>query len=96
MPSNRATCRRCDKEFLWAHTGRKSIPIDPQPVDDGNILLWAINGNDLRPVSAPRAGDRLQANILTHAEIAVAKETGLPLWVSHFTTCPYGDELRRQ
>lgn len=38
-----STCRACQAPIIWARTGsNKSIPIDPEPTDNGNVEL--VNG----------------------------------------------------
>lgn len=43
-----ATCRSCGAEIRWALTVKngKHIPIDAQPVPDGNIVIEYRNGGD--------------------------------------------------
>lgn len=44
--ADRGTCRSCPAPIVWALTAvkRKPIPIDPEPVDDGNIVLERMDG----------------------------------------------------
>jgi hypothetical protein len=75
-------CRSCGAEIIWAtndHTGG-GIPVDAEPVADGNITL------DL-------SGPKVLAHVLRKGE-DVAE--GTARYVSHFVTCPQGREWRRK
>lgn len=80
-------CRSCGAAVRWvksAKTGRV-MPLDPEPRDDGNIVLldrWQLN---LR-----------LARVLEHDEVTQERLFGIePRYVSHFATCPQADEWRR-
>ena len=55
-------------------------PIDPEPVENGNI-----------GITRSKPGDRLTAAVLSKARRA--EWTG-PLYVSHFSTCPEAARFR--
>lgn len=71
-----ATCRSCGAGIRWARTlAGKSIPLDPSPVDDGNLVV--VDG-----VAMSRANANLRG------------AGPLPLFKSHFATCPNADRHR--
>ena len=48
-----STCRSCCKDIIWSETASgKKIPIDPEPVPSGNIMLECHGA--LATVVAPR------------------------------------------
>lgn len=75
-------CRSCNAPVVWARTqfNGTPMPIDWDPVDDGNIL---INEND----------GRLIALVLPPGDERIASET---TYTTHFMTCPDGDQWRRR
>jgi hypothetical protein len=79
------TCRSCDAPVLWVETsaGRK-MPLDPEPVEDGNVVITA---------EAP-LGLRTEAVVLTKADLAQIHPDRLR-YRSHFSTCPHADQHRR-
>ena len=77
-----AECRSCGKEVIWAKvwvTG-SPIPLDPEPVPDGNIVLR----------------HKPYVEVLSTSQIGQAKKEKSPLYVSHFATCRDGDKWRRR
>lgn len=77
-----ARCRSCGREIQWASTSAgKLIPLDAQPVADGNI-------------AAHRDADgNLWARTLKRGEQALEHERR---GVSHFATCPHAAAHRRR
>lgn len=74
-------CRSCNAPVVWASTKHgKSMPVDAEPVDDGNVEL-AYNGS----LAVPPV-----ASVLTGPSLL-----GGPLRKSHFATCPDAEEWRR-
>jgi hypothetical protein len=75
------TCRSCGAEILWAETERgKRMPVDKEPVADGNLGLFYLGDQDepqIRPLDA--------APQLFDTEVR---------YVSHFATCPDAAEHR--
>lgn len=67
-------CRDCGVTIWWAitHTGKR-MPVDPEPVDHGNVYLV-------------RGGPDLVAVVLSKDEIEAA-DGQTALYVSHFATC---------
>ena len=46
-----SACRSCGRPVIWAVTpGGRSIPLDPDPTDDGNLTL---DTSSLRAVATP-------------------------------------------
>jgi hypothetical protein len=77
-----STCRSCGAEVVWAVTpGGKRMPVDPEPVVDGNVHLDRRQNPPLAQVigSAPTLYDEEPADV----------------YVSHFATCPNADRHRR-
>lgn len=72
-------CRSCGADVLWAKTG-KSMPIDPEPVEDGNVLLYR-TPQGLRVVVMSK-GD--------HPDPGASRHT------THFATCPNAARHRRR
>lgn len=74
-------CRTCGRPIVWAVTRNgKDMPVNPEPVKDGNIKLTA------RPGMAPLA------DVLPVAKRFGRKD----LVTSHFTNCPGADRWRRR
>lgn len=77
-----SACRSCGAPVRWVITSRgKRMPLDAEPVDDGNVVLDMSDRND--PV----------AIVVPPEQILV--EDG-PRYVSHFATCPNADQHRRR
>lgn len=79
-----ARCRSCRAPILWAVTADgESMPVDPHPATNGNVLLT-------------RQGGRLIAGVLSRKDAARKRATrAVPLHLSHFATCPNADTHRR-
>lgn len=77
-------CKSCRAPILWAHTPAGArMPLDAEPVKDGNIQLGFVGGEEM-------------AIVLTNpADIAGCQVDGIPLYVSHFATCPNAAAHRR-
>lgn len=74
-------CRSCDAPIIWAKSpAGKAMPIDAEPVPDGNVLLVA-NGS-----ATPNA-------IVVEADHQWAE--GARRYKSHFATCPNAASHRR-
>ncbi len=78
-----AECRSCGATVLWAkvHITETPIPLDPDPVKDGNVVLL------------PK---RPYVEVASTKQIAQAKKDGTLLYVSHFVTCPDQDKWKRK
>lgn len=79
----RGTCRSCGAPILWAKgdsNAGKANPIDPEPVENGNIAL----------TFPQHAYEELRARYLRKGDVRTP-----PLYVSHFATCPNAKGHRR-
>jgi hypothetical protein len=80
-----STCRTCRASIMWAFTtSGKRIPVDADPVPDGNLALLpsTMLGQD------PTA-------IVVAPGAQLLGDDGVR-YVSHFVTCPYADQHRRR
>lgn len=76
------TCRGCGAEMRWALTDKgRGIPLDPEPVETGNLVL-ADEAADGRPIVR---------------YVRKGEDTGIqPRYVSHFVTCPEAESFKRK
>lgn len=77
-------CRGCHAPIVWARTATDNhlIPLDPDPVEGGNIAV----------VSRSASGEINTVQVLGQADL-FANE---PRYVTHFATCEFADDFRRQ
>jgi hypothetical protein len=76
-----ARCRSCGAEVIWAVTASgKRMPVDADPVPEGNVLL------------ADDGDGTVHASVMPEAQALLTEE---PMRLSHFVTCPQADEHRR-
>ena len=76
-----ASCGSCHAEIRWGRTkAGKPIPVDAEPVEDGNLAVRLDEG-ELR-TRVVRLGDPL--------------EPGEWRGTSHFATCPNADQHRKR
>ncbi len=76
-----STCRSCGARILWATTTNdRRIPIDADPVPDGNLVLT---------YPSPAAA---LAIVVDPAQPMLDDP---PRYVSHFSTCPNADQHRK-
>lgn len=86
-------CRSCHAEIIWAHTaaGRRmpvdAKPLDREPPNDGGVFVL-LRTNGEAPLALPLVG-------LTALSLESATRAKVPLFVSHFSTCPNADEWRK-
>jgi hypothetical protein len=73
-------CSSCKAEIVWAWSGKKPMPIDADPVLDGNVEL------------ANPEGDELIAKVWGTAHVW---PDDMPRYRSHFATCPDAERYRR-
>lgn len=82
-----ARCRSCDAPVLWAivRKGGKRIPLDPDPVDNGNIAIIGEREDQYgkSPLVEYRATDPLPG-------------MSEPKYVTHFATCPNAQQHRKK
>ena len=77
-----ATCRSCDAPIIWATSkGGRTMPVDAEPVEDGNVELTERPGAFLGPIASVLTGPSL---------------LGGPLRKAHFATCPEAEQWRRR
>lgn len=77
-------CRSCGAPIRWAVTATgKRIPLDPEPVDGGNVLLHE-----------PIDGGESIATVVGKAPAPSLFGDDAPRYVSHFATCPNADQHR--
>lgn len=73
-------CRSCGAPVTWTLTVKgKRIPLNPEPVPDGNIVPVIIDGER-------------RARVVTEANPA---PDGVQRFKSHYATCPQADEWRK-
>lgn len=76
-----STCRSCNAEIRWERTAAgKRIPLDPEPVPDGNLFI---------------GGDGLVRSY-HGLPLGVGLEDEPARYVTHFATCPNSAEHRRR
>lgn len=92
-----ARCRGCKAPIRWVRlrgpdgtVAGTSHPIDPDPVDDGTILLedrFFPNGTQIGAIAArpPLAGQLTLAGDIAEAA---------PRYRSHYATCPRAQDFR--
>lgn len=78
-------CRSCNAEILWAETANgKKMPLDAEPVDASELLAGL-------QVLLKGRGDHGEDLVTS----AVATGLPVPLYRSHFATCPDAAQHRR-
>lgn len=77
-------CASCGNPIVWAITVAKGnrMPIDPDPVDDGNVWI----------AESPSHGAPVVGVALQHSDLPADTVT----YVSHFVTCPDADSWRNK
>ena len=63
--SGSSTCKSCGAPVIWKVTeGGKKIPIDPEPCEDGNLILF---GTGAHPLSMMKiwTGDKYKSHFAT-------------------------------
>ncbi|WP_328465495.1 hypothetical protein OHA21_43740 [Actinoplanes sp. NBC_00393] len=77
-----ANCRSCSAPIVWAtSSGGRSMPVDAEPVEDGNVELAERPGLFIGPVATVLTGPSL---------------FGGPLRKPHFATCPQAEMWRQR
>lgn len=72
-------------EWVVVEKSGKRMPIDPFPVDDGNIVKVGRETQDRTPLVA-YAPPKRQGSLIEDE----------PRYVSHFATCPEADQFRKK
>ena len=77
-----AVCRSCDAPIFWAVTTTgKTMPVDAEPVPDGNVVLVEQEGDWTQPMVRVLGKD---------------ESTDEDRYVSHFVTCPQREKWRKK
>lgn len=77
-----SVCKSCGASIIWARTpAGRTIPIDREPSDDGNVRL-SYEGH--------------KANALVVGKSDDLFSIGEPRHQSHFATCPNADAHRKR
>jgi hypothetical protein len=78
-----AQCRSCHAPIRWVITAAngKRMPLDPEPVADGNMWVERIE-NGLPVMEVALSGDGVPTNVPFR-------------YVSHFVTCEHRDQWRK-
>src|SRR3972149_2281009 len=81
LPPSPRRCRSCDAPIYWAQTvsSGKAMPVDAEPVPDGNVVLLDCGGTVI-------------ARVLGRGE---TPPPGAVLRRAHHSTCPQADPWRR-
>lgn len=80
-------CRSCGAEIRWARTATgRPMPLDAEPVADGNVAFTGRSVRDARGFAAPEVRVESQPPMFDNDE---------PRYVAHFVTCPNADEWRK-
>jgi len=95
-PKEIRRCRSCKARIFWARSERKGkdgkpkpMPIDVEPVADGNLSVHNEFDSELgRPVA--------HAAVVTALQAQGMREVGLPTYVAHFRACPHANEWRKR
>lgn len=84
LAPHRARCTTCGDPILWAtsNTSGKPHPINAQPHERGNVLLYITD-------------HVLYATVLNRAQAAGAQAQQEPLYTSHFANCPHAEGHRK-
>ena len=90
VPTKR--CLSCGAPIIWAVNDSSGLrmPVDPEPVDDGNILLSVVASGQSRAVGIGkvRCGPgTIIAHVVRKGEEV---EPSRPRRVAHFVSCPEG------
>jgi len=59
------------------------MPLDREPTRDGNVQFCVVGGDEI-------------ATVLNAADQAAAVIAGIPLYLSHFVTCPNAGAHRKR
>ena len=76
-------CRSCGAAVIWCvtHNGKR-MPVDAEPVEGGNLVLR-------------QEGEKVIAEYPGKGHPSLF-EDDQPTYVSHFATCKYADDWRRE
>jgi hypothetical protein len=92
-----ARCSSCRRPIWYGLTiNRKRMPMDPQPVEDGNVVMdWLEQVMDqLAGADEDGPGEALpHVRVLRKDEVV---DPDVPRYVSHFVTCPSAQRHRKK
>lgn len=77
-------CSSCKSPIRWVkmESGKRN-PLDAEPTAKGNVIVEGGAGQE-------------RGVVLSGDELAHARETREPLYLSHFASCPYAATHRRR
>lgn len=85
------TCKSCKAPIRWGRTDRgKGVPLDPEPVSDGNLLLDPDGGMVMLD------GDPVAELPVRHLHKGEEPGPAAVRYRSHFATCPDAEDWRGQ
>ena len=77
------TCRSCGSPIRWVMSEKgHRIPLDPDPVENGNLVPYTI------PTTGTFGVPTIRARVADPGSVT-------PAWVSHFATCPNAARHRK-
>ncbi|UVT24951.1 hypothetical protein NXT08_22380 [Rhodococcus pyridinivorans] len=77
-------CGTCRADIVWASTEKgNAIPVEPASTPNGNLMLSTVAGVRLAAVVKGSRRDALAA-------------AGVPLYLSHFVSCPQASQWRNR
>lgn len=89
------TCGSCGAPIVWATTAHgRRIPVDPDPVPDGNLELLEMSGVLVAHVLTVEREAELERELLDANRAGVTPT--LALFKTHFATCPSAETHRRR
>lgn len=84
LGEHRKRCTSCHARVIWTWTDEATrMPVDDGPAPNGNVLLM-------------RYETRIVAAVLSDKEARRRRAKGIPLYLSHFATCPNAERHRRR
>jgi hypothetical protein len=87
-------CASCKAPIVWAVTEHgKRMPVDAEPTITGNIVLSHRRAGE-PPIALHQPMNALER--LAAAHDCSPHDGPLRLFTSHFATCPYADQHRRE
>lgn len=91
-----ATCSSCRAPIVWAMTdnGRR-MPVNLDPVSTAVLLPEARDGNLVLWYEVNDAGNPTGPQNVSFATDEQKRDLNVPLWKSHFVTCPYATSHRK-
>lgn len=92
-----ATCRSCRARIVWAITdGGRKMPVDLEPVSSEGVLLpEARKGELVLWYEVNERGWPIGGQLVSFATLEQRRDPNVPLWRSHFATCPNSTSHRR-